>query len=106
MSATTFLIKRLRDAGLSQTEIKRRTGIPQSRLSRWEGGRVPPAADDALKLASLAEEVLGSDEGRGFLEGRRSGKERRQGPSDRREGPRRADDRADDIAAGAVNPGA
>jgi transcriptional regulator with XRE-family HTH domain len=53
MSDTTDLIKKLRATGLSQTEISRRTGIPQPRLSRWEGGEVPDAADDALKLAAL-----------------------------------------------------
>lgn len=55
MSTTTTIIKRLRAAGLSQSEISRRTGIPQPRLSRWEGGEVPDAADDALKLAKLVE---------------------------------------------------
>lgn len=53
MSDTTSIIKRLRALGLSQSEISRRTGIPQPRLSRWEGGEVPDAADDALKLAEL-----------------------------------------------------
>jgi transcriptional regulator with XRE-family HTH domain len=55
MSATTDLIKRLRAVGLSQTEIARRSGIPQPRLSRWEAGEVPAGADDALKLAALVE---------------------------------------------------
>lgn len=55
MSQTTDLIKRLRKAGLSQTEIARRTGIPQPRLSRWEAGEAPTTADDALKLAALVE---------------------------------------------------
>jgi len=53
MSETTELIKRLRASGLSQSEISRRTGIPQPRLSRWEGGEVPDAADDSLKLQAL-----------------------------------------------------
>jgi len=57
MSETTDLIKRLRAAKLSQTEISRRTGIPQPRLSRWESGEVPDAADDALKLAALVAEL-------------------------------------------------
>ncbi len=56
-SNTTDLIKRLRSMGLSQTEIARRTGIPQPRLSRWEGGTVPDAADDSLKLAALVAEL-------------------------------------------------
>ena len=57
MSDTTSIIKRLRASGLSQSEISRRTGIPQPRLSRWEGGEVPDAADDALKLQKLAAKV-------------------------------------------------
>lgn len=53
MSETTALIKRLRESGLSQSEIARQSGIPQPRLSRWESGEVPDSADDALKLAAL-----------------------------------------------------
>ena len=53
MSETTDLIKRLRATGLTQSEISRQSGIPQPRLSRWEAGEVPDAADDALKLAAL-----------------------------------------------------
>jgi len=53
MSETTDLIKRLTEAGLSQSEISRRTGIPQPRLSRWENGEAPVGADDALKLYHL-----------------------------------------------------
>lgn len=54
MSATVELLKRLRAAGLSQSEISRRTGIPQPRLSRWVNGEAPRGADDALKLSELA----------------------------------------------------
>lgn len=57
MSQTTDILLRLRAAGLSQTEISKRTGIPQPRLSRWENGASPAGADDALKLAALAAEV-------------------------------------------------
>lgn len=53
MSATTSLILDLRRSGLSQSEIARRTGIPQPRLSRWENGEAPDSADDALKLQKL-----------------------------------------------------
>lgn len=56
MQITEF-IKRLRAAGLSQSEIARRTGIPQPRLSRWEAGEVPASAEDGLKLAALAEQL-------------------------------------------------
>jgi transcriptional regulator with XRE-family HTH domain len=58
MSCTVEIIKRLRSHGLSQSEIARRTGVAQSRLSRWENGSVAAAADDVLKLQELAE-VLG-----------------------------------------------
>ena len=42
---------------LSQSEIARRTGIAQSKISRWEAGDVPAGASDALKLIELAKEV-------------------------------------------------
>jgi transcriptional regulator with XRE-family HTH domain len=57
MDTVTDIIKRLRGAGLSQSEISRRTGIPQPRLSRWEGGAPPAGANDALRLKQLAREV-------------------------------------------------
>lgn len=57
MNQIPDLIKRLREAGLSQSEISRRTGIPQPRISRWEAGTVPPGATDALKLAQLDRQV-------------------------------------------------
>jgi transcriptional regulator with XRE-family HTH domain len=58
MSATTDLILVLREKHkLSQTEISRRTGIPQPRLSRWESGEAPTGADDALKLAKLVDDL-------------------------------------------------
>lgn len=57
MSTTQDLLRRLRERKLSQTEIARRTGIPQPRLSRWANGEVPDAADDALKLAALVADL-------------------------------------------------
>ena len=57
MSATTDLILDLRRLGLSQSEISRRTAIPQPRLSRWENGDTPDSADDALKLHALHAEL-------------------------------------------------
>lgn len=57
MSTIASLIQQLRAAGLTQTAIARRTGIPQPRLSRWGAGAAAPAADDALKLASLLQEL-------------------------------------------------
>lgn len=64
MSETTDLLKALKDAGLSQMDISRRTGIPQPRVSRWLKGEAPGVADDALKLKALVESLVkkkGSD---------------------------------------------
>lgn len=41
----------------SQSEIARRTGISQSKLSRWEAGEIAAGADDALKLLDLAKKA-------------------------------------------------
>ncbi len=54
MSQTTANIQALRKSGLTQTEIAKQSGVPQCRISRWEKGEVPKAADDALKLEALA----------------------------------------------------
>lgn len=62
---TTFLIKKLRSAGLSQSEISRRTGIPQPRISRWGAGKATDVADDALKLAELVKQLDQPDSGAG-----------------------------------------
>ena len=42
---------------LSQSEIARRTGIAQHKISRWESGDIPAGASDALKLIELAKKV-------------------------------------------------
>ncbi len=42
---------------LSQSEIARRTGIAQSKISRWEAGDVPAGVSDAMKLIELAKEL-------------------------------------------------
>ena len=58
MSKVAELIRGLRQKdGLSQSEIARRTGIPQPRISRWESGDVAAGADDALKLMELASKL-------------------------------------------------
>lgn len=59
MSKISEIIKRLRAEpfSLSQTEIEKRTGISQSRISRWENGDVAAGADDALKLVELETEL-------------------------------------------------
>lgn len=51
------LILRLRASGLTQSEISRRTGISQPKLSRWEAGKVPASVVDAIRLSQLADEV-------------------------------------------------
>ena len=57
MSKTADLIIRLRKGGLSQSEISRRTGIPQPRLSRWENAAEPSSTDDVLMLAELERDL-------------------------------------------------
>lgn len=84
MDSIAAIIKRLRAAGLTQLEIQRRTGIPQPRLSRWEAGRAPDAADDVLKLAQLDTEVARS--AAVTVPSQADAPEnRRTGPDDRRE---------------------
>lgn len=53
MNQILSAIKTLR-ATLSQSEIARRTGIAQSKISRWEAGDVPAGASDALALVDFA----------------------------------------------------
>lgn len=61
MNSTQAIILELRSKGLSQSEIARRIGMPQPRVSRWEAGEVPTGADDALKLAALLREVQANE---------------------------------------------
>lgn len=61
MSQTSALLREIRERGLTQSEIRRRTGIPQPRLSKWEKGHVPQAADDALRLKILRDELVASE---------------------------------------------
>lgn len=58
---TQALLKRLRARNLSQSEISRRTGISQPKLSRWEAGETSAGADDALRLKALEEELSATD---------------------------------------------
>jgi transcriptional regulator with XRE-family HTH domain len=60
MSLTIAIIKALRHAGLTQSDIARRTGIPQPRLSKWESGATPAGADDALRLQQLHQDICAS----------------------------------------------
>lgn len=59
MNGIPEIIKRLRATpnSLSQSEIARRTGMSQSRISRWEAGDVADSVDDAFKLIALAKEL-------------------------------------------------
>ncbi|EGK71931.1 hypothetical protein METUNv1_01709 [Methyloversatilis universalis FAM5] len=60
---TQQIIAALRqEFGLSQTEIASRVKVPQPRISRWENGEVPTAADDALALARLLDDLRGTAE--------------------------------------------
>jgi len=61
MNKISTMIKAMREAGLSQSEISRRTRIPQPRLSRWESGDVPNSASDALKLKVLHDQLIGAE---------------------------------------------
>jgi transcriptional regulator with XRE-family HTH domain len=68
------IIKKLRDLGLSQSEISKRANVPQSRISDIENGKQSTISYEAGKrLEALLDELLGE---------RRSGKPRR---SDRRD---------------------
>lgn len=56
MAQIPDVIRQLR-ASLSQSEISRRTGIAQSKISRWEAGKVAAGAEEALRLVALADEL-------------------------------------------------
>jgi transcriptional regulator with XRE-family HTH domain len=60
-----------RSAGLSQSELEERSGIPKARVSRYENGRVLPSLGTLRKLASalgVSEATLLGDQ-RAVLEG-------------------------------------
>lgn len=50
MSAASQVNQARRAAGVSQRELSRRTGVPQSAIARIEGGRQMPRADTLEKL--------------------------------------------------------
>lgn len=60
---TADLLRELRGS-LTQTEIARLTGIQQHKLSRWESGEVPAAADESLKLLELVKARRAAEAGR------------------------------------------
>lgn len=53
MDTQHTIIALRQEFGLTQTEIAARLKIPQPRISRWENGEVPSAADDAIALQRL-----------------------------------------------------
>ena len=57
MNTTLDILRKLRAIPMTQTEIAKRIGIPQTRVCRWEAGKVPAAADDALRLQRLLGEM-------------------------------------------------
>lgn len=63
------VIRRLIEGGLTQTEISKRTGIPQPRLSRWVTNGAPVAAVDAVRLIVLEKEVTETSADAGGPEG-------------------------------------
>ena len=50
MSAATYVNQARRAAGLSQRELSRRTGVPQSAIARIERGLQVPRADTLARL--------------------------------------------------------
>jgi transcriptional regulator with XRE-family HTH domain len=50
MSAATYVNQARRAAGLSQRDLSRRTGVPQSAIARIERGQQVPRADTLEKL--------------------------------------------------------
>ena len=56
MSKVTEIILRLQ-MSMSQSEISRKTGIAQTKISRWASGASAAGADDALKLLALDQEL-------------------------------------------------
>ena len=58
MQLITAIIKDIKKVGrLSQSDIQRLTGLHQTKVSRWEAGMVPFAAQDVFKLLHLADEL-------------------------------------------------
>ncbi|WP_018991286.1 helix-turn-helix domain-containing protein [Aromatoleum toluclasticum] len=53
MTTVQDTILKLRQRGLSQSEIGRAVGIPQPRISRWESGDVPDPVEDGLRLVEF-----------------------------------------------------
>lgn len=52
-----LVLRLLNVHNLSQGEIKRKTGIPQTRVSRYSYGKVPQGANDVFKLIELEKDL-------------------------------------------------
>lgn len=61
MRAITGIIRDLLASGLTQSELARRTSIPQPRLSRWANDEAPDSAEGVLRLQALHAELIGSE---------------------------------------------
>lgn len=57
MNQIALLIRSIRDTGMSQSDISRKLGISQPKISRWEGGSASAGAKDVLNLMYLAQEL-------------------------------------------------
>lgn len=97
MSTINEILARLQKT-LSQSEISRKTGIPQPKLSRWGSGSAAAGADDALKLLTLDQQVTA--ELQAALD-----QAAKDGLIDRREKVRRADDRTRDAELASLKAG-
>lgn len=53
-----LVLRLLNEHGLSQGQIDRKIGVPQSRVSRYARGKVPPALDDVFKLQELEQQLI------------------------------------------------
>lgn len=61
MDDITVLIKRIRSRGLAQSEIARRIGVNQPRLSKWEAGKEIGNLNLVFKLQALDAELAMSN---------------------------------------------
>jgi transcriptional regulator with XRE-family HTH domain len=50
-------LRRLAEAGYTQMEIERLTGLPQPQVSRWTKGGGPKYVDKALRIFELADKL-------------------------------------------------
>lgn len=53
MEQTAVLIRLRKERGLSQTEVAEELGVTRQAVSRWEGGRAWPSAENLVALSRL-----------------------------------------------------